>query len=84
MSIKKPHHKPPTYEHWGRADGREGIQRTLMATNEADAEFLRDGVRIVDEDGNERSLTVAEANERGFRRIVAAKDIITGEMRWRE
>ena len=72
-----------TYERWGTPSGREGIQRTLDPANEDDLAFV-DGVRIFEEDGTERKLTVAEANAMGVRRCVAAKDIHTGKMRWRE
>lgn len=72
------------YERWGVPGGREGVQRTLDASNAADMDFLEDGIRIVDEHGNTRKLTPVEAEKMGIRRVVAAKDIRTGEMKWKE
>ena len=72
--------KKPIYERWGSADGREGIQRTLLDQDQADQEFLTHGIRIVDEHGNARRLTTEEANALGVRRCVAAKNLMTGEL----
>ena len=71
----------PKFEHWGTPSGREGIQRTLVASDEADMGFLDDGIRIVGDDGVHRKLTVEEAESMGIRRVVAAKNVRTGEMK---
>lgn len=71
------------YERWGVPGGREGVQRTLDASNAADMDFLEDGIRIVDEHGVSLKLTLDQAERMGIR-IVAAKDIHTGEMKWKE
>lgn len=76
--------KRPIYESWGTAGGREGVQRTLTDENAQDRAFLDEGIRIVDDTGKARKLTPDEANAMGVRRVVAAKDIHTGEMKWRE
>lgn len=75
----------PTVKHerWGTSGGREGIQRTLDTNDAADMDFLEDGIRTVDEHGNTRKLTLAEAESMGIRRVVAAKNIHTGEMKWK-
>lgn len=72
------------YERWGTSTGREGIQRTLDSGNAQDQQFLAEGIRMVDEHGRARALTTEEANTMGIRRCVAAKDIHTGELKWRE
>lgn len=75
--------KTPRYETWGTPSGRCGIQRTLLSDNEQDQAFL-DAVKIVDEHGNERTPTTEEANAMGMRRIVASRNIVTGELKMRE
>lgn len=72
------------YEAWGTTTGRSGIQRTLDANDQADIDFLTDGICMVDEHGNQRPLTLKEAELMGVRRVVAARDIFTGELRWDE
>lgn len=72
------------YEEWGSAGGRSGIQRTLNRNDEQDQAFLEDGIRIIEADGTERGLTFEEAEKMGIRRCVAARDIHTGKLRWRE
>lgn len=75
----------PKYERWGTSSGREGIQRTLVSSDVADTEFLKDGILIFDAGSSVgRSPTVEEAEQMGIRRIVAAKDIHTGEMKHSE
>ena len=72
------------YEEWGSPSGRGGIQRTLDRENAEDNDFLSDGIRIVDDKGNSRPLTFAEAELMGIRRVVASRDIRTGKLKWRE
>lgn len=64
------------YETWSGHHGRGGLQRTLDPTDAADTAFLADGVRVVDDNGNERPLTMAEADAMGIRRIVTARKIM--------
>lgn len=73
----------PVFESWGSPEGRCGIQRTLV-DDAADQQFLDEGIRMVDEHGREHKLTTEEANAMGVRRVVAAKDIRTGEMKFRD
>lgn len=72
------------YEPWGHPEGRSGIQRTLDSTNQEDLDFLTYGIAIVDEHGVRRQLTLEEAERMGIRRVVASRDIHTGELKWRE
>lgn len=72
------------YESWGSRDGRGGVQRTLDVNDQDDMNFLTDGIQIVDANGKARNLTLKEAEEMGIRRVVAARDIHTGVMKWRE
>lgn len=79
--------KKPIYETWGRPDvpgARAGIQRTLVDESASDQAFLSEGICIVGDDGVERKMTTEEANRMGIRRIVAARDIRTGELRTSE
>jgi hypothetical protein len=64
------------YETWSGTHGRGGIQRTLDRNNAEDAAFLSDAVTIVDDNGNERPMTFAEAEAFGVRRIVTARKIM--------
>jgi hypothetical protein len=72
------------YEAWESSGGRSGIQRTLDPADQADRDFLEFGIRMVDAHGNTRPLSFKEAEQMGVRRSVAARDIRTGEMKWRE
>lgn len=73
----------PIYETWGTATGRGGIQRTLDPASAEDRAFL-DAVTIIDEDGTERHPSIEEANAMGMRRVVASRNILTGELKVRE
>lgn len=72
------------YEAWQTFGGRSGIQRTLDPKNDSDCAFLEDGIRIVDDDGNEHPISFEEAERMGIRRVVASRDLLTGELKWRE
>lgn len=64
------------YEEWRGQLGRGGLQRTLDRNDAVDVAFLSDSVSMVDEHGNERPMTIDEANRMRVRRIVTARKIM--------
>ena len=65
-----------SYEEWRGQLGRGGLQRALDRNDAVDMAFLSDSVSMVDEHGNERPMTIDEANRMRVRRIATARKIM--------